>query len=484
MCPRGHLSISFPHILSVLSTSLPFPSNMSSFASVFTALRNTYPTWGALKTFLTSSEGGNLSVYEIYGTPLAMIRYVKECSNMDLVHVGAFRSVVWNIATNTPISVSAFKSAKGEGLPPFTADITMEEFVDGVMIAQFWDVTTGRWRIHTRSMMDAECHYYSKRSFADLFAEGVAATYGTETPLTDRLEKDVTYTWILQHAENRIVCPVQKPRVVLVAAYRIGTDATLSVAPTPAGVVTPRQYFSKAADATVGRIDMTPVLDVIGMVNRAEHDQESTLHDMAPGYVPVDVPGVVSMIASMRGSVRYQGVVFRSSSDPFGRWKVRSQVYNRVRKMRGNTARRDFLWMDLWSKGALEEYLKFYPEERRPSTDLINRWKAITQTVYKIYVDAFKARTMDRSTIPAKFRPFVYGLHNLYMTSLKPAHKPLDWHATLRWMNERDTAQKIFVLNWDLRQERQMALPLEPQATAAFRAAEAAQEVEEGEVIA
>ncbi len=36
-------------------------------------------------------------------------------------------------------------------------------------------------------------------------------------------------------------------------------------------------------------------------------------------------------------------------------------------------------------------------------------------------------------------------------------------------MNDRDTAQKVFVLNWDLRQERQATLPLEPPATAALR---------------
>jgi hypothetical protein len=224
------------------------------------------------------------------------------------------------------------------------------------------------------------------------------------------------------------------------------------------------------------------------MVNRQEHDQQDAgLHGGNPGYVPVDIPGVISMIASMRGSVRYQGVVIKDANQPLKRWKVRSQVYNQVRKMRGNTARRDFLWMDLWSKGGLEEYLKFFPEERRPTTDLLNRWKAITQQVFKIYVDAFKARTMDRSQIPAKFRPLVYGLHNLYMTSLKPAHKSLDWRACVQWMNERDTAQKIFVLNWDLRQSAQtVALPLEPAATSAIAqapgaAVAAAEAKEEGE---
>jgi hypothetical protein len=453
--------------------------------SAFTTLCNTYTTWSALKTHLISEEGGKLSVYEVPDTKLAMIRYVKGQSNMDMSHVGSFRSVVWNTEVNRPVSVAAFKSERGEGFPAFgpSTSLQIEEFVDGVMIGQFWDASTDSWRIHTRSTLDANCRYYSKRSFADLFAEAVAASYGVAAPLTDRLEKGVSYTWILQHAENRVVCPVQKPRVVLVAAYRI--DATLEQVAAPAGIQTPRVYYTKNADALVGRMDMSPVLDVIGMVNRQEHDQvDAGLHSSTPGYVPSDIPGVISMMAGMRGSVRYQGVVVKDSSQPLKRWKLRSQVYNQVRKMRGNSARRDFLWMDMWSKGSLEEYLKFFPEERRPAMDIIERWKGITQQAFKLYIDGFKARTLDRSQIPAKFRPLVYGLHNLYMTSLKPAHKTLDWKEVVRWMNERDTAQKIFVINWDLRQER--SLPLEPAPTAAFQAPAGAptavEAKEEGEI--
>ena len=451
----------------------------------FATLISTY-TWSALKSYLTSEEGGKLSVYEVPDSKLAMIRYVKGQSNMDLSHVGAFRSVVWNTETNRPVSVAAFKSERGEGFPAFgpNTSLSIEEFVDGVMIGQFWDETTESWRIHTRSTLDAQCRYYSKQSFANLFAEAAAASYGVAAPLTDRLEKGVSYTWILQHAENRVVCPVQKPRLILVASYRIGADAALEQVAAPAGIQTPRVYYTKTVDAPVGRMDMGPVLNVIGMVNRQEHDQEGAQHvlDDRPGYVPSDIPGVISMIAGMRGSVRYQGVVIKDATQPLKRWKLRAQVYNQVRKMRGNSARRDFLWMDMWGKGSLEEYLKFFPEERRPANDVILRWKTITQQVFKLYIDGFKARTLDRSQIPAKFRPLVYGLHNLYMTSLKPAHKTLDWKEVVRWMNDRDTAQKIFVINWDLRQERS-AIPLEPAATAAIREAveAAAAEKEEGE---
>lgn len=432
-----------------------------------------YPSWDSMKEFLTSEAGGKLSIYEVPETSLAVIRYVKGQSQMSLSHVGAFRSVIWNTVTNRPVSVTAFKSESGENVPAEDAtvgsEVLVEEFVDGVMIGQFYDVTTESWRIHTRSTLDAKCCYFSKRSFADLFQEALATTYDLGIPLTDRLEKDVSYTWILQHPENRVVCPVVRPRIVLVAAHRISENGTLECVELPADFVIPRCYYRKTADALVGRMDMTPMLEMLG-----------TTGCTTSGDVPVDLPNVFKLLTGMQGTVVHQGVVIRLSSEPFRRWKMRSKTYNGIRKLRGNTARRDFLWMDLWSsgQGQLEEYLTHYAEERDAVEAILARWKALTQTVFQTYIDAFKARTLDRKLIPAKLRPLVYGLHNHYLTALKPAKKSLDWRETVRWINNRDTAQKIFVLNWDLRQERDATrLPLEPPATSALRSIAGATEI-------
>jgi hypothetical protein len=121
--------------------------------------------------------------------------------------------------------------------------------------------------------------------------------------------------------------------------------------------------------------------------------------------------------------------------------------------------------MDLWSKRNLDAYLAHFGEERGAALDLIARWKNITSATYKTYVDVFKARTLDKQSIPAKLRPLVYGLHSYYMNNLRPTGRSLDWRGAVQWMNERDTAQKIYVLNWDLRQEKSQRLPIEPSAT-------------------
>lgn len=380
-----------------------------------------------------SPEGGALSITE--RDHLALIRYVKGSSDMDVPHVKAFRSVVWNTVAHRPVSITAFKSETDE---PAAADpsVIIEDFADGVMVGQFWDDTVGEWRIHTRSTIDARCRYYSKRSFAELFAE--AAIVSCVVP-TD-LDKEVSYTWVLQHPENRIVCPVQKPRLVLVQLTRIAADGGITEvtdAPAPLAALRPKRFYDGQAAQ-----NSSPTFATAGAANI-----------------------MLMLLASMRNGVQHQGLVFRNPAEPFRRWKLRSPMYDTVRHLRGNTARRDFMWMDMWSRGTLEDYLKWYPEERRPAMDIIAAWKAVTQEAYNMYVAVFKARNTDKASVPAKLKPLVFGLHGHYLQVLRPAQRSLDWRECVTWANERDTALKVFVLNWEARQARQVPAPAAQPAT-------------------
>jgi hypothetical protein len=163
-----------------------------------------------------------------------------------------------------------------------------------------------------------------------------------------------------------------------------------------------------------------------------------------------------------------QGLVAKSG---FDRYKLRTEAYNTIRRRRGNSARRDYLWLSEWRSGTLPAYLSLYPEERMMANTTIARWKQATNEVYHWYVSVFKARDTPKHQIPPKYRPLVYGLHNEYMNTLKPAGKSVDWKACLNFMNTRDTAQMLFVMNWDLRQTATRlgvsSIPLEPPTTSA-----------------
>ena len=406
---------------------------MSSTISVFANLITTYPTWAELSTFLMSPPGGRLRI-ESSDPNYALIRYVKGQSDLSIPHVRAFRSVVWDKARNIPVSVTPFKSYDGEGLPPNMSDSNcsqycIQEFVDGVMIGMFWDIYAHTRRIHTRSTLDAGCRYFSQtKTFKQMFDE---VNHGLDDYYGDLGNSDMSWTFVLQHPENRIVTTVSVPNLICVQETFIHSNGVVSVKQ-PQFPVYP---------------SVRPVI-TYPMRTLAEIQQEITRMN--------------------RDTVIPQGLVIKDLSTGES-WKIRTEMYNMVRQLRGNSPRRDYLWLNLWRQNRLPEYLKMYPEEHFHANAVVQKWKNVTNSAFHIYTDVFKARSMDRTAIPAKFRPLVYGLHNLYRDTLKPANKSLDWRATMDYMNQRDIAQMLFVVNWDVREAAKAAnapvIPLEPSPT-------------------
>lgn len=392
-------------------------------SSIFQTLTTTYTTWPALKAFLTSAEGGNLRVddHSKPGSPYALIRYVKGKSDMRILHTRVFRSVVWDTLEHRPVSVTPPKSAEGESLPPAGTDytqLTAEHFVDGIMIGVFFDKYSNQWRIHTRSTLDGASRYYSQtKSFTQLFAEAGGWRHPFESQGANK-----SYTFVLQHSENRIVVPVVMPKVTLVQVTTfVGETVT--------------------TDTTATSIAISGITS------------ESALRARIDDW-------------NVRFRHTVQGIVLKDAAG--NRWKIRTPEYNRVRMLRGNSARRDYLWLSMWRAGNLSEYLGLFPEERASATATIERWKRATGDVYHYYCDVFKARTLEKVNIPPKYRPLVYALHSMYLDTLKPAKQTVDWKTTLQYMNNCDVAQMLFVINWELRQAAKAigapSIPFEPAA--------------------
>ena len=388
---------------------------------IFSELLSKFTTWSTLSEYLTSEAGGSLRIddHSTAENPFALIRYVKGKSNLALPHVRAFRSVVWDTLMHRPVSVTPFKSVDGESSPASLEGYDVEQFLDGVLIGVFFDKYNNKWRLHTRSTLDANCRYYSQtKTFSAMFYDALPNGFGS-WPV------NMSASYILQHPENRVVTPVSAPSSTLIQMTTITADGSIHTQANPAllvtGITTPDLLYQRLADLNM----------------RFRHNVQ--------GYI----------------------IKNRNTGE---RYKMRTSEYNRVRQLRGNSARRDYLWLSAWRDGSLAKYLALYPEERLESDKIVNQWKRATNDVFHIYTDVFKARTLPKAQIPPKYRPLVYGLHTLYMDTLKPAQKSVDWKTVLGFMNSRDIAQMLFVVNWEARKAAEElgiknGIPLEPPAS-------------------
>ena len=369
-------------------------------AQPFRDLIEQFPTWETLGPFLKSAEGGFLRIIGI--SPLVLIRYQKGESNFDISHVKFFRSVVWNTLTNRPVSVTPYKSEPGECVPIGAAtEFIIETFMDGVLIGQFWDGTS--WKIHTRSMLGAKCRYYSEKTFKTMFSEAIQP---------EELDKTVCYSWILQHPENRIVCGVPRPRVILVGANQIKEDGTI---------------------VSLSRTDLSPLNEYL---------------PNSYSFTTWDAMRTRLLEWNERYRHNFQGFVIHTAAKDC-RWKIRSESYNKARLMRENTPRRDYVWLTQWKAKTLKSYLKIFPEEASPANAIVFRWKGISTELFQIYTAKFKAKSSPE--VPPKFKGILHSMHQHYYNVLKPAGKTLTLPEAIEWLNQRDVPQMLYLINFELR---------------------------------
>jgi len=353
--------------------------------TIFTNLTKQFTTSQELFAWLRSDEGGRLVVRET-DAPYAMIFYDKEKTDMTAPHVEYFRSVVWDTAANKPVCVGPSRGLKfGSAVANAPSEFTTEEFVDGVMINLFYDTYAAEWQLATRSQLGATSHFYGKRSYADLFWE----TFAAKGLKKEQLVQGQTYSWVLQHPEERIVVA---PAYGIASLTLIDGPAELQCAPTT--------YNFKTLE---------------------------------------EVKEFVVAEGKRRGP-QFQGVVLKT---PEHRYKLRCLEYDEARTLRGNQPRLPFLWLERWSQSKLATYLRLYPEEQCDADKVIANFKACTQELHDLYLKVYRKKELPLGQAPQKYRKLLWDAH----AAGKGAYFP---HLR-QFMNEQDTARKLWLVNYELR---------------------------------
>lgn len=368
-----------------------------------------FATSEALFEHLKSAEGGDLQVAVPEFTaanPLAVITYNKEKSNMAHPNVEYFRSVIWDLRKNRPVCVTPprgrkFADLEAEGGPEA---FLVEDFVDGVMINMFHHA--GTWRLATRSRLDADGNFYGKRPFSELFWE----TFGNAGLKTEDFDTAHCYSWVLQHPEERVVVapPYGIAKIVPVEAFTIAEDGSVTVR---------------------SGADLAAVLPTRAKTLVLEEHKLAKVGDVK---ARVEAWG-------RRFGGQWQGLVVKHDGK---RWKLRSSQYDAARQLRGNQANRTYRWLELWGK-KLEDYLRLFPEERADAEVAIATFKACTQELYDLYQKVYRRRELPLGKAPQKFRKLLWEAHQKNAGAY--------FANTRTFMNEQDTARKVWLVNYEKR---------------------------------
>jgi hypothetical protein len=288
-----------------------------------------------------------------------LVKYPPEKKHSSEYHL--FRSVIYK--NNKLVSFSPPKSIPLETFKerfPFET-VVVEPFIDGTMINVFFD-EEDRWKISTKSVLDAKCTFESETTFAELFEECLHK----EQLTFDRLDPNLCYSFVMQHPKNTIVMPVEEPKLFLVAVYAIMVDGTVCEREIP--FLAPPQFsFSSYEEA-----------------------QNSIQNNFSKGCM-----------------LKRSGV----------RAKIRNEQYNTMSQIKGNTP---FSYKYLTIRNTEEANVHFahFPKDRERAMQMEHEIAEYVLRLLEDYKACFIHKRIAHRDLPTK--SYLYDLHGIYLTELKP----------------------------------------------------------------
>jgi len=394
---------------------------MSIVLNHFENLRNRFPVWSELNAFLKSPEGGSLRVIES-GEPYVIIRYVKSESNFNVAGTDLFRSVVWDTVNNRPVCMAPQKANNG-GVPLNTELTNIQDFLDGVMIQAY--VTSSEptvLRLCSRTKMDANTGFYSKKTFAEMFAECLATTpVRTSDALLMLLRETMSNaeagsafaSFVIQHPEHRIVQKLHMPDLNIVHVGTVSSTGTVNLMESSSEWLAPLRRL---------QIPSYPI--------KMFHSEE-------------DVQSLMRRTAVQNG-FRWQGLVFKDGTG--ARWRMRSSSYMLLRNLRGAEAKSVDRFLRLRSEGKVTDYLKHYADERKEFWEYETSLRDRTADSLVAYSAVHKAHSMKFSELPLEYKPVVHLLHVEYLNSLRPKKQSVQLSTAINVVNKlKDFEQRRLI---------------------------------------
>jgi hypothetical protein len=387
--------------------------------NVFRDLVGQHPKWDDLRAYLESEAGGMFRIVDTNDTGLALIRYEKNTTNMDLEHSKWFRSVVWNTHLNRPVSVAPPKTTSLS--LSFTtlkevneAGLVCQELMDGFMVNCCRVSGDDTVYITTRSKLDATGKFYSEKTFRELFLESYLNTtqssnLSNDLPGPDSMKGEIAtfYSFLVQNKLHRIVKPITQNSVYLVYHGTVLEDGTVCIIDAPSTFNNIPTIESIKVENTVSSTKGTwsQVL-----TRTVEEDGLTELDRWIKNYI-------------LDKTWQFQGLVLKDSVG--NRWRFRSEKYLAVKSLRGNTPLLRNIFAQLYTQNLVHTYLEYYPEDMLNLTQCYMLLHTLIKRMYNYYVELHITKQITVESIDKMYLPHLYNLHGLYLTQLKPNKKKI-----------------------------------------------------------
>nr|UZT29030.1 hypothetical protein [Nucleocytoviricota sp.]UZT29119.1 hypothetical protein [Nucleocytoviricota sp.] len=352
---------------------------------------------------------------------LYLIKYNKNELKNNLSN-SKFRSVI--ISDSNIISFSPPKSVDfnifSQNNDP--SECYAEDFIDGTMINLFY--CNDNWEISTKSSIGGNVNFFinentleskDKTTFKTMFLECCKnANLNIEN-----LEKSFSYTFVIQHPENRIVTPIMNTQLFCIKIYSFLNNVVNEV---------PFEYFYNNYSCFQNTYVYIPMRYPI-------NSYDELMNYYGSENTPYYCVGI--MIYNKIGE----------------RTKIRNPNYEIIRKLRGNQPKLQYQYFCLRKENKVREFLNYYPEHKQSFYNYKCKMHEFTAKLYANYKECFIFKLKGLKDYDFQYKIHMYNIHKIYLEKLKPENNNISKTTIIDYVNNLHPAQQMFAINYNLRIE-------------------------------
>jgi hypothetical protein len=373
-----------------------------------------------LKTDPTSPDK-----YDELASPmLPAVRYTVATYDQSTItpELSKYRSVVF-VETedlNVPIGFSLPRSIPSEqfiarnpmvmcNLPD---NVVVVEHIEGTMINLFYDPINKWWDISTKTRFGASVGYYTDSihtcpTFHKMFLDAIGLHRLNDWKLLGQLNKQWSYSFVLQHPDNHIALPIVIPNLYLVAVFE-----KIKIEDVYAFQYVPQSTFQHS----ITGLPPFQFPDVYGkeqILNRfSAHDEMFTY------YVSrISEYGFPGGGAALHFDYANMQRYFETYSNQVGvmlintvtgdRTKFTNKQYLALREIRGNQPNLRYLCYDLLRTHETSTFMFHFPRYNEKFLVFYSELLEYTACVYEMYKNRFITKTTYGQPIPPVYNQIV-----------------------------------------------------------------------------
>jgi len=358
-----------------------------------------------------------------------ILNYDKRYMSFDDMNTGLYRSIVFSYPEKNVLCYSPPKSIPFSVFinkyPSINQNIFMNEAIEGVSINLFYDHSIDQWNISTKNSIGGKYWFYGKKkdvlvkqqTFLEMFMDAVREPMKTEINNLAMLEyfpKQYCYNFILQHASNSILLPVNSKKLYLIGVYSIDNNVVEYIPPT--------EYQIWSIFRDLNGIIQFPTQYTVNKYG------DLLTSDITKGY----------MITNMETGERT---------------KMLNKRYEDLKQLLQIKPGVQYQFLCLYRIGRekVEEYLTIFPKLKKEFYLLRTLYEEFMKRVHNSYL--LKYVYKDDTPVLDKYSSHIYKIHRtLYLPKLnKHTIAKIRYNDVVDYFNTMEPRELLYILNWDCR---------------------------------